>query len=47
MDSSIYKGLEGISWAKFAVGFLLAIALIVDGVVHSKKQQKRHCVLGE
>jgi len=47
MDSSIYKGLEGISWAKFAVGFLLTVALIADAVIHSKKQQKRHFVYGE
>ncbi|GAA6012806.1 hypothetical protein JCM11491_002568 [Sporobolomyces phaffii] len=46
-DSNIYRGLEGVSWAKWAVGLLLAIALIVDGVTHAKKQLKRHYVYGE
>jgi hypothetical protein len=46
-DSNIYKGLEGVSWAKFAVGLILFAILIADAVMHSKRQQKRHYVYGQ
>lgn len=46
-DCKIYTALEGVSWAKWAIGLLLTVALVVDAVLHSKKQQKRHFVYGE
>ncbi|GAA5993931.1 hypothetical protein JCM5350_005480 [Sporobolomyces pararoseus] len=45
-DCKIYTGLEGVSWAKWAIGLLLMVALIVDAVLHSKKGNKRHTVYG-
>ncbi|GAA6063252.1 hypothetical protein JCM10212_003615 [Sporobolomyces blumeae] len=45
-DCKVMVGLEGISWALWAVQFLVAIGLFVDAFTHGKKGHKRHYVYG-
>ncbi|GAA5939657.1 uncharacterized protein JCM15063_005247 [Sporobolomyces koalae] len=46
-DCKIYTGLEGVSWAKWAVGLIIAVALFADAFTHAKKHHKRHYVYGQ